>query len=69
MVTRSDKSNMQLKVFTLNISLKAFCAKIHIDLIDNRNLDVSCFGAKKPHLNRKGNSYLANNFIIYFENA
>ena len=65
LVTRSDKSNLQLKVSTLNTSLKVFCAKNPIDLIDNSNLDVSCLGAKKRHLNRKGNSYLANNFTRY----
>ena len=68
-VTRSDKSNMRLKVSTLNTSLKAFCAKNHIDLIDNSNVDASCLGAKKLHLNSKDNSYLANNFIRYFKNV
>ena len=68
-VTRSDKSGMQLKVSTFNTSLKAFFAKNHIDLIDNSNLDVSCLGAKHLHLNKKGNSYLASSFIRYFENA
>ena len=68
-VTRSDKSDMQLKVSTLNTSLKTFCAKNRIDLIDNSNLDVSCLGAKKLHLNKKGNSYLANNFTRYLEIA
>ena len=68
-ITRSDKSDLQLKVSTLNTSLKAFCAKTRVDLIDNSNLDVSCLGAKKLHINKKANSYLVKNFIRYFVNA
>ncbi len=68
-VTRKDINGMPNKVSSLNNGLKIFCIKNQIDLIDNSNLDVSCLGVKKFHLNRKGNSYLANNFNKYLEKA
>lgn len=61
-VTRKDKNGMPNKVCNLNSSLKTLCIRNQIEFIDNHNLDDSCLGIKRLHLNKKGNSYLANNF-------
>ena len=68
-VTRKDKNGMPNKVSSLNNGLKTLCMRNQIEFIDNSNLDVSCLGMKKLHLNKKGNSYLANNFNKYLEKA
>ena len=55
------------KVETFNIKLSKFFKKNKIDIIDNKNLGDSCLNYKQLHLNRKGNSYLANNFLDYLD--
>ena len=49
-----------------SIKFSKFYRKNKIDIIDNKNLDDSCLNYKQLHLNMKGNSYLANNFLDYF---
>ena len=68
-VTRKDKNGMPNKVSSLNSSLKTLCIRNQIEFIDNCNLDDSCLGVKRLHLNKKGNSYLANNFNKFLEKA
>ena len=65
--TRKDKNEIDKKVETFKIKLSKFCKKNKIDIIDNKNLDDSCLNYKQLHLNRKGNSYLANNFLDYLD--
>ena len=48
---------------TFNIKLSEFYKKNTIDKFYNKNLDGSCLNYKQLHLNRKGKSYLANNFL------
>ena len=52
---------------TFNIKLSKFFKKNKIDIIDNKNLGDSCLNYKQLHLNRKGNSYLENNFLGYLD--
>ena len=66
-ITRKDKNEIDKKVETFNSKLSKFCKKNKIDIIDNKNLDDSCLNYKQLHLNRKGNSYLANNFLDYLD--
>ena len=65
LITRKDKPGMQKKVQEFNDRLEKFCTKNKIDLIENNNMDNTCVTYKRLHLNKKGNSYLANNFIDY----
>ena len=66
-ITRKDKNEIDKKVETFNSKLSKFCKKNKIDIIDNKNLDLSCLNYKQLHLNRNGNSYLANNFRDYLD--
>ena len=65
LITRKDRRNIENEVVKLNNELKAFCDENLLDYIDNENIDESCLGIKKLHLNRKGNAYLAKNIINY----
>ena len=53
---------MTNKVSSLNSNLWTLCVRNQIEFTDNRNLDDSCLGMKRLHLNQKGNLYLTNNF-------
>ena len=64
-VMRKDKPDIEKKVIEFNSRLSKFCSKNKIDIIENKNLDGSCLSFKKLHLNKKGNSYLANNFLDF----
>ena len=52
---------------TFNIKLCKFFENSKIDIIDNKNVGHSCLNYKQLHLNRKGNSYLENNFLGYLD--
>ena len=47
------------------MELKSLCDDNLIDFINNDNIDDSCLSKGKLHLCKKGNAYLANNFINY----
>ncbi len=65
LTTRRDSIGMPKKVKNLNRKLKDACDKHHIKMIDNSNLDVECLSAKNLHLNPRGNSLLARNFLNF----
>ena len=65
-IIRKDKPDIEKKVIEFNSRLSKFCIKIKIDIVESENLDGSCLSFKKLHLNKKGNSYLANNFLDFF---
>lgn len=67
LTTRKDIQGFEKKVTESNSRLKKFCVKNNIDFISNNNIDDSCLSTKKLHLNKRGNSYLANNFINYLK--
>ena len=62
---RKDKPDIEKKVTEFNSKLSKFCSKNKIDIIENENVDGSCLSFKELNLNRKGNSYLANNFLDF----
>ena len=66
-VIRRDKQALQKKVSVANLNkeIKELAKEMKIVLIDNANLYVSCLSRKKFHLNEKGNSYLASNFLNF----
>ena len=63
-IIRKDKPDIE-KVKEFNSRLSKFCSKNKIDITENEHLDGSCLSFKKLHLNKKGNSYLANNFLDF----
>ena len=64
-ITRKDHKDIDFKISEMNIKLKELCEQNLIDFIDNSNIDESCLGERKLHLGKKGNAYLATNFIKY----
>ena len=68
-VMRKDKQavDKKLSVSELNRKIKEIAKAQNVSVIDKSNLDASCLSRKKLHLNEKGNSYLANNFIKFLK--
>ena len=68
-VTRKDKAawDKKVSVTDMNKKIKEFAKMKKIELIDNSNLDTTCLSRRMLHLNEKGNSYLANNFINFMK--
>ena len=66
-VIREDKQAVDNKVSVseLNRKIKEIAKLQNISVIDNTSLDESCLSRKNLHLNEKGNSYLAHNFIKF----
>ena len=64
---RMDKPGLLKKIHARNIIIKDVCTRNNLKWIDNSNLDETCLGAKKLHLNRKGCSYLANNLKKFID--
>ena len=60
-VARRDINKEENNVSTNN-RLENYCKGNEFFFIDNSNIDASCLNKSKLHLNRKGTSYLANNF-------
>ena len=56
---------MENQVDVMNNRIKNFTSNNKIDLISNGNVDDSCLSKRKLHLNKKGKSVLANNYIRY----
>ena len=69
LVTRRDKPGMIRKVADLNSRIKDFCRNQQIKFIDINNLNAACLAAKKLHLNKRVNSYLADNFSKQLANS
>ena len=66
-ILRKDKPGLQKKVSSRNNIIKEVCKKNKLKWIDNSNLDETCLGIKKLHLNKKGFSYLANNLKKFID--
>ena len=50
------------EIHSINEKLQRFCTSKGLSFIDNNNIDKSCLNKGKLHLNRRGASFLANNF-------
>ena len=68
-VTRIDKKDISKTVQDTNSRLKNYCSQKNIDSIQNSNIMEEHLSIKKLHLNKKGNSLLANNFLKYLRSA
>ena len=64
---RKDQRDIERKVRELNVNLKRFCDENLITFLCNDNIDESCLGVKKLHLNKKGSSIFARNLINFME--
>ena len=66
-VIQKDKQALdkKLNVKELNTKIKDLAKEVNVQVIDNSNIDVSCLCRKQLHLNRKGDSVLANNYIKF----
>ena len=54
-------------IANINEKLQRFCNSKGLTSMDNKNIDRSCLNKGKLHLNRRGSSYLANNFKKFVE--
>ena len=68
LIMRRDQQGMSNKVDDLNRSLKKLAKEQDIPIIGNSNIDISCLSTSKLHLNRKGDSTLARNFVNFLGN-
>ena len=50
------------EIQNINDKLRRFCTSRCLFLINNNKMDKSCLNKGKLHLNRRGSSFLANNF-------
>ena len=66
---RKDKKDISKKVSDINSRIKNHCQQKHLDFIDNRNILEEHLGNRKLHLNKRGSSVLANNFIKYLRSS
>ena len=64
---RKDKKGIEIKVSELNRQLKTFCEENLIHFLLNENIDESCLGRGKLHLNRKGSKLFALNLISFMK--
>ena len=65
---RKDRPGMPKRVKALNSKIREFCEKNNVKVNSNANVDESCLSAKKLHLNQRGNSVLARNFLNFISN-
>ena len=64
LVTRREKPGIDKNVVELNSSSKNLGARNQLIFVEHNQIDGSCLGKIKLHLNIKGNSILAKIFII-----
>ena len=68
LITRKDKKDLDKKAVEVNSRLKNLSAQ-KIDFMDNTNINEEHVGNKKLHLNKRGNTVLANNLLKYLRSA
>ena len=60
-IKRNDQDCNE-EIQSVNDKLQRFCTSKGLSFNDNNNIDKSCLNKDKLHLNRRGSSFLANNF-------
>ena len=63
---RKDDVDLERKVCEMNGRLKKFAERNNVIFLDHANIDESCLSHGKLHLNKKGKSLMANNFMKSF---
>ena len=64
-ITRQDKPGIPKRVKNLNKAIVEVCEKFNITIMSNSNIGGECLSSKKLHLNQKGNSVFARNFLKF----
>ena len=54
--------NLDEYIKSINEKIESLCTSKGLSFIDNSSIDKSCLNRSKLHLNRRGSSFLANNF-------
>ena len=62
-----NNPGIEKKFLKLNLKIKNLANELSIEWMDNSNIDVSYLGFSMLHLNKKGNTILAKNFINVIE--
>ena len=63
MTVRSDNNKLASSLKVMNDKIKKFAVKNKIKFIDHNNINESCLGSGKLHLNKKGKSALSRDFM------
>ena len=66
LIKRFDRNAID-DIERINEKIKRWCLGKGLTFIDNNNINESCLNRGKLHLNRRGSSYLANNFKKFIE--
>lgn len=66
-VGRKDRPNIEKEVVRINCELYALCEDYSLYYLSNQNIEDDSLGSKKLHLNKKGESCLAVNFMRFLE--
>ena len=64
-LTKGDRAGMSKRIKNLNKRIKKFSAERNLQTIKHDNIDLSCLATKRLHLNKRGDSILASNFINF----
>ena len=64
---RRDHPDIEDKVIARNKDIEKLCDENLIRYLNNNNINEGCLAKGKLHPNKKGNSYLANNFMRIIE--
>ena len=65
LIRRKDKAGMEKKVNDLNASIERSCKQMNVETLSNDNIMEGNLSTKKLHLNKSGNSKLAQNLIKF----
>ena len=67
-IAKQDKPGMPKKVKNLNKSINQVREKFNTRVMSNSNIGGKCLSTKKLHLNKRGNSVFAWNFLKFITN-
>ena len=68
-IIRKDREDLFERIKIINSHLLQYCNQHDVGFIDNSNIAESCLDISNVHLNRKGNSLLAKNFLNHITNG
>ena len=66
LICRNDLKDIDEKVKKTNTHLENYCKQQNLDFIDNSNIKKSDLNSRGLHLQERGSSKLAKNFLDYF---
>ena len=66
LICRTNPKDIDEKVIKTNTHLENYCKQQNLDFIDNSNIKKSDLNSRGLHLQERGSSKLAKNFLDYF---